>query len=249
MTDPAAATPPRPPRAARPPRVARRPPGSRRKAPAPTSATGGVTLPGPIEYWAIERLKPSPNDPRIHTPGQINRLCAGILEFGFTAPILADEKGVILAGRGRLAAARKLGLDRVPVVRLAHLSETQRRAYRLADNKLAEEAEWDPGLLARELRDLEVQAVDLSTAGFSAEELSALEEAARKLMEQAPAPAAAPARRGRAGQILHMLTFDTEAQRERWLEFLDWLRKRAPGKSNGALLEAHAAATMTRRGG
>jgi hypothetical protein len=221
----------------------------RRKAPAPTSATGGVTLPGPIEYWPVARLKPSPNDPRIHTPGQINRLCASILEFGFTAPILVDDKGVIVAGRGRLAAARKLGLDRVPVVRLTHLSETQRRAYRLADNKLALEAEWDPGLLAKELRELEDQAVDLSTAGFSAEELNALEEAARKLMEQAPAPAAAAARRGRAGRILQMLEFDSEAQRDRWYEFLDWLRKRAPGKSNGALLEAHAAATMNRRGG
>jgi ParB-like chromosome segregation protein Spo0J len=221
-----------------------------RRAPAPraarqVAATGGITLPGPIEYWPIDRLKPHPNDPRIHTPQQINRIAASILEFGFTAPILVDEKGAIIAGRGRLAAARKLALERLPVVQLKHLSETQRRAYRLADNKLALEAEWDPALLARELRELEKQAFDLAAIGFSAEELRELEEAARKL--ETPVPTARTRGPG-AKRILDMLEFDSQEQKDRWVEFKAWLRGRAPGKSAGAALAAHAAAAMSRRG-
>ena len=220
----------------RPPRPARR---TDRRA-----ATGGITLPGAIEYWPIERLKPAPNDPRIHTPQQINRLAASMLEFGFTAPILVDEKGSVVAGRGRLAAARKLGLERVPVVKLAHLSETQRRAYRLADNKLALEADWDPALLAKELRALEAQAFDLSAAGFSVEELRELEAAAQRLAAPpAPAPRGAAAHR-----ILQMLEFDTQAQKDRFVAFLAWLLERSPGVSRGAALAAHAAAAMKRRG-
>lgn len=234
MTEPVAPTPTRAPRTPAP----RRPPRQ-------VSATGGVTLPGPIEYWPIDRLKPNPNDPRIHTPQQINRIAASILEFGFTVPILVDEKGGVVAGRGRLAAASKLALERLPVVQLKHLSDTQRRAYRLADNKLALEAEWDPALLARELRELEAQAFDLSAAGFSADELRELEQAAHKV--DAPAPAGRGRGRG-AHRILHMLEFDSEAQKDRWVEFLAWLRERAPGKSTGAALAAHAAAAMSRRG-
>lgn len=213
-----------------------------RAAAAERSTTGGVRLPGTIEYWRIERLKPNPNDPRIHTPQQINRIAASILEFGFTVPVLADDKGGVIAGRGRLAAARKLGMERVPVLRVTHLSETQRRAYRLADNKLALEAEWDPALLARELRALEIEAFDLGAAGFSVQELEALEDAARKLLAGAPKPAAAP--RARAGRILQMLEFDTEEQRDRWIEFVAWVRARTPGASAGAALVAHARAAM-----
>jgi hypothetical protein len=220
-------------------------PPAPRRAPRQVATTGGITLPGPIEYWPIARLKPNPNDPRIHTPEQINRIAQSILEFGFTAPILADEKGGVIAGRGRLAAARKLGLDRLPVVQLKHLSETQRRAYRLADNKLGLEAEWDPALLAKELRALEAEAFDLSAAGFSADELRALEDAARKLEA---APRAPRARGTGAGRILHMLEFDTQAQKDTCVEFLHWLRDRAPGKSVGAALAAHAAAAISRRG-
>jgi hypothetical protein len=234
VSDPTAPRSPRTPRAPVPRRPARQ-----------IAATGGIRLPGPIEYWPIERLKPNPNDPRIHTPQQINRIAASILEFGFTAPILVDEKGGIIAGRGRLAAARKLGLVRLPVVQLKHLSETQRRAYRLADNKLALEAEWDPALLARELRELEAQAFDLSAAGFSADELRELEEAARRVGTPAPGPRAhGPG----AKRILDMLEFDTQAQKDRWIEFKAWLRERAPQKSTGAALAAHAGAAMSRRG-
>src|SRR5512138_2299334 len=96
------------------------------------------------------------------------------MEFGFNAPILVDSGAGIIAGHGRLLAARKLGLTEVPVVVLDHLSETQRRAYVIADNRLAESAGWDEAALAAELSELEREGLDLALVGFSDGELQAL---------------------------------------------------------------------------
>ena len=104
------------------------------------------------------------------------QIAASIVEFGFTNPILVDSMDGIIAGHGRLLAARKLGLPEVPVVVLDHLSETQRRAYIIADNKLAINAGWDEKILAAELRELEKEGMDLAVVGFSDEELEALLE-------------------------------------------------------------------------
>ena len=104
------------------------------------------------------------------------QIAASIVEFGFTNPILVDSMDGIIAGHGRLLAARKLGLAEVPVVVLDHLSETQRRAYIIADNKLAMNAGWDEKILASELRELEKDGMDLAVVGFSDEELEALLE-------------------------------------------------------------------------
>src|SRR5271156_2265642 len=93
-----------------------------------------------IETWLIDKLIPFARNPRTHSDAQIAQIAASIQEFGFNNPILVDTKAGILAGHGRLLAARKLGLTEVPVIVLDHLSESQKRAYIIADNKLAENA-------------------------------------------------------------------------------------------------------------
>jgi len=160
-----------------------------------------------IEIWPSDRLVPYAKNARTHSPEQVAQIAASIAEFGFNAPILVDSNAGIIAGHGRLLAARKLGLAEVPVVVLDHLSETQRRAYILADNKLALNAGWDEKVLAAELRDLEADGVDLALVGFSDEELEDLlvgdePQDAPGLEEEIPeAPATPVTRRGDLWQI------------------------------------------------
>jgi ParB-like chromosome segregation protein Spo0J len=104
-----------------------------------------------IELWPIDRLRPYERNPRTHSEAQVDQIAASIVEFGWTNPVLVDERGGILAGHGRLLAARKLGLAEVPVICFEHLSEVQKRAYILADNQIALQAGWDDALLAEEL--------------------------------------------------------------------------------------------------
>jgi len=127
-----------------------------------------------IEIWPVGRLVPYARNARTHSDAQVAQIAASIAEFGFNAPILVDSNAGIVAGHGRLLAARKLGLPEVPVVVLDHLSDTQRRAYIIADNKLSENAGWDEEILAAELTDLEHEGLDLRLVGFSDEELEAL---------------------------------------------------------------------------
>jgi len=127
-----------------------------------------------IEIWPSDRLVPYAKNARTHSPEQVAQIAASIAEFGFNAPILVDSNAGIIAGHGRLLAARKLNLAEVPVVVLDHLSETQRRAYIIADNKLALNAGWDEKILAAELRALESDGLDLALVGFSNDELEDL---------------------------------------------------------------------------
>ena len=127
-----------------------------------------------IELWPLERLKPYERNARTHSAEQVAQIAASIVEFGFTNPILVDSGDGIIAGHGRLQAARELGLSTVPVVVLDHLSDRQRRAYVLADNQLALNAGWDLELLRTELQDLVADDFDLSVIGFSDEELEDL---------------------------------------------------------------------------
>lgn len=127
-----------------------------------------------IELWPVERLVPFENNARTHSAEQLEQIAASIRQFGFTAPILVDGEAGILAGHGRLDAAKALGMAQVPVVVLDHLSPEQRRAYVLADNKLAENAGWDDAKLAAELDELLRGDFDLSSLGFSADDLARL---------------------------------------------------------------------------
>jgi len=127
-----------------------------------------------LEMWPVTRLVAYEKNARTHSAEQLAQLRASIQEFGFTAPILVDGQDGILAGHGRLEAAKQLGLAEVPVVVLDHLSEAQKRAYVLADNKLALNAGWDNELLRMELEALQLEDFDLSLLGWSEDELAEL---------------------------------------------------------------------------
>jgi ParB-like chromosome segregation protein Spo0J len=127
-----------------------------------------------IAYANVADLIPYVSNARTHSEDQVAQIAASIKEFGFTNPILVDGSNGIIAGHGRLQAARKLGLATVPTIELHGLSDTQRRAYILADNKLAMNAGWDNDLLALELGDLAELDFDLSLVGFDDAELAAL---------------------------------------------------------------------------
>ncbi|MCW5982712.1 MAG: ParB N-terminal domain-containing protein [Bryobacteraceae bacterium] len=151
-----------------------------------------------IEHWPVERLAPYERNPRTHSDAQVAQIASSIVEFGFLNPILVDSDAGIVAGHGRLLAAKRLGLREVPVVILDHFTETQKRAYIIADNRLAEAAGWDESLLAEELAALARDGFDLSLVGFEDEELRALlasvedaqeETAAEEQIPEAPAVA------------------------------------------------------------
>ncbi len=126
-----------------------------------------------IEYWPLDKLIPYARNPRTHSDAQVAQIAASIAEFGFNNPILVDTNAGIIAGHGRLLAARKLQLQQVPVIVLDHLSETQKRAYILADNKLALNAGWDEQLLGLELDALRDLDFNLDLTGFNEDELAA----------------------------------------------------------------------------
>ena len=125
-----------------------------------------------LEWRNIGEIIPYARNSRTHSEEQVAQIAASIKEFGWTNPVLIDEENGIIAGHGRLAAARKLGHTQIPVIELTGLSEAQKRAYVIADNKLALNAGWDTEMLVNELRDLEGMDIDLSLTGFSADELN-----------------------------------------------------------------------------
>ncbi len=124
-----------------------------------------------IDLWPIDKCTPYAKNPRTHSDAQVAQIAASIREFGFTNPLLVDSNAGVIAGHGRLLAARKLQLAEVPVIVLNHLSESQKRAYIIADNKLAENAGWDDEALRSELAALLDVDFDLGTIGFDDEEL------------------------------------------------------------------------------
>jgi ParB-like chromosome segregation protein Spo0J len=127
-----------------------------------------------IELWPVERLVPFEGNARTHSAAQLAQLAASIQRFGFLAPILVDGESGILAGHGRLMAARELGMQQVPVVVLDHLTPDERRAYVVVDNKIAENAGWDEERLAAELGALMEAEFDLGALGFSDDDLRRL---------------------------------------------------------------------------
>jgi DNA modification methylase len=127
-----------------------------------------------IAWRPLGELVPYTRNPRIHSDAQVAQIAGSIREFGWTNPVLVDGANGIIAGHGRVLAARKLGLERVPVIELAHMSEAQRHAYALADNQLALNAGWDEALLRLELADLSELGFDLGLIGFGEGELERL---------------------------------------------------------------------------
>jgi len=127
-----------------------------------------------MEMLPVAALVPYARNSRTHSDQQVAQIAASMREFGFTNPVLVDEAGGIIAGHGRVMAAKSLGLVEVPCIRLSHLSEAQKRAYVIADNKLALNAGWDEAMLRLELEDLQAADFDLDLLGFNADELGAL---------------------------------------------------------------------------
>jgi ParB-like chromosome segregation protein Spo0J len=127
-----------------------------------------------IQHYPLDQLIPYARNARTHADEQISQIAGSIAEFGFVNPILVGDDNVIIAGHGRLMAAQRLGLKTVPVIMLAHLSETQRRALVIADNKIAENAGWDEEMLRLELQALREADFDLDITGFDFEDLERL---------------------------------------------------------------------------
>jgi ParB-like chromosome segregation protein Spo0J len=167
-----------------------------------------IKLPTSIELRPIGDLLPFTRNSRTHSEAQVAQVAASIIEFGWTNPVLVGADGVIIAGHARVLAARKLGMAEVPVIVLGHLSETQRRALVIADNKLAMNAGWDEEILREEMQAVEAAGFDLDLVGFSDEEIRALmadavgpEEvaAAEAVADEVPEPPVNPVTR--AGDI------------------------------------------------
>lgn len=124
-----------------------------------------------IKMVPVEDLIPYVNNARSHSDAQVTQIAASIREFGWTNPILTDGANGIIAGHGRLMAAKKLKLEKVPVIELSHLTDVQKRAYVLADNKLALISGWDENLLGFELNALKLEEFDMDLLGFTSEEI------------------------------------------------------------------------------
>lgn len=127
-----------------------------------------------VEWLAVEALRPHPKNSRMHSDDQVRDIAASIQRFGWTVPLLVDEDGVLLAGHGRLRAAQLRGESKVPCLRKVGLTDAEKRAYVIADNKIAQGSEWDDQLLRMEIRDLMSQDFDVSVMGFGDAELSQL---------------------------------------------------------------------------
>lgn len=125
-----------------------------------------------LEYISVNDVKSYAKNMRTHSPEQVDQICDSIKQFGFTNPLLIDKNNVIIAGHGRLEAAKKLRIKFVPCIRLEDLNEEQARALRIADNQLALNAGWDFDMLKQELDALQMSSFDLQFTGFSEQELS-----------------------------------------------------------------------------
>jgi DNA modification methylase len=155
-----------------------------------------------VEMWVVDRLVPSPRNARTHSNAQVAEIAGSIRTFGFTNPILASEQGDVIAGHGRLAAARLLGLVDVPVIPLGGLTEVQQRQLVLADNRIALNAGWDLELLGLELKDLSALGADLSGLGFTNAELAkALSPLSVGLTDENEVPEVSEAAITKAGDI------------------------------------------------
>lgn len=140
-----------------------------------------------VEQWDISRLAPYPQNAKIHPETQVSQIKASMAQFGFVNPILVDAKGEVIAGHGRLTAAIEIGMAKVPVIKLGHLTEAQAKALRIADNSIAQGGQWNVDMLDAELATLRAIDYDIEPLGLTHIELPEVEE-----------PAVAPPRANRS---------------------------------------------------
>lgn len=141
-----------------------------------------------VDYVEIGKVKPSKNNTRTHSPEQIDAIRKSIEAVGWTKPIIVDEKYEILAGHGAYMAAQQMGEKEVPIILRAGLTSAMRRAYRIADNKLAEKSEWDTGMLAAEFADLQKMGFDMSLTGFDQSDIDFMLKPAIPPAQDPPTP-------------------------------------------------------------
>ena len=173
-----------------------------------------------IVYKKTEDLIPYARNSRTHDEGQIAQIAASIKEFGFTNPILLDGQNGIIAGHGRVLAAQHLGETKVPTIELSHLSNEQKRAYVITDNKLALNAGWDNELLALEINDLKDVGYDLDILGFGEHELQSLFGNEEKTDQDQPTKI--------NFTIQFNIIFDDEEQQSDWYNFVKYLKDQYP---------------------
>jgi ParB-like chromosome segregation protein Spo0J len=176
-----------------------------------------------ISYKKIQDLKPYKNNARKHSEAQIAQIAASMTEFGFNNPILLDGAGGIVAGHGRYEAALSLGLHTVPTIDLSHLTDAQKKAYIIADNKLAINAEWDDELLELEVQELKALDFDLTLLGFAPYELANMggshDEPVKEDEEQNPEI---------NFTIQYNIIFEDEEQQADWYSFVKYLKDEYP---------------------
>ena len=205
-----------------------------------------------IEMMAVADLVPYARNSRTHDDAQVAQIAASIREFGFTNPVLIDAQGGIIAGHGRVLAARKLKLEQVPCIMLDHLTDTQRRAYVIADNKLALNSGWDEELLKLELSDLNDEGFDLDLTGFTSEEILALDMGEDEDPQDVPAGDAAP--KGNLSDRFMIPPFSVLNAREGWWQSRKkaWLAigiKSELGRGGGAGTPPHPPTVTKNRDG
>lgn len=177
-----------------------------------------------IKYIATEDLIPYINNSRTHSKAQVDQIIASINEFGFTNPVLIDENQGIIAGHGRVSAAIKIGIDKIPTICLENLTDEQKAAYVIADNKLALNADWDIDVLEKELNDLNTAQFDIKITGFSIEELQSLTDF--DFTDDIYTPDEEESYN--EGIIQYVLIFDDEQQQSIWNKFLSKIKQDFP---------------------
>ena len=135
---------------------------------------GAIAKLHPYKMIAVADLRPFARNARVHSEAQVKQLAAAITEWGWTNPVLIEPDGGIIAGHGRVLAAQQLGMEKIPTITIAGLTDAQRRALVIADNKLAMNAGWDAAMLKVELLDLQSEGFAIDLIGFGAEEIGAL---------------------------------------------------------------------------
>ncbi|MFZ9891064.1 MAG: ParB/Srx family N-terminal domain-containing protein [Ilumatobacteraceae bacterium] len=174
-------------------------------------------MPKKLEFWKLDKLKPYERNSREHSDSQIQRLADSISEFGFLNPIIVDKDAGIIAGHGRLMAARKVGLEKVPVLMADHLTEAQKRAYVIADNRLAELSTWNNEILKSELSELTELGFNTELTGFAFTPIDM--------------PDLDPSDSGESEKsfnISYTIIFDDLEQQKQWFDWLSSLKRQYP---------------------
>jgi hypothetical protein len=197
-----------------------------------------------VQRVAVSRLTPYTKNTRTHSKAQIAQIVASIEEWGWTTPVLVDEQGVLIAGHGRVMAAKKLGILEIPCMVARGWTEAQIKAYGIADNQLGLNAGWDEALLKVELKDIEALNFDIGKIGFDTEAL------ARMFDVNEPEPAPSRESRGLGEAVIQFnIVFDDDAQQTAWFRFVRVLKQMYPDEESlGARLALYIAANAPDEG-